>query len=118
PFDNAIFPGYCDTYTGATLTAQEKTLLFMLFDLGACVSTDEPVVPSCNPETCGTRCGIVPDGCGGTLSCGECPPPSCIPTTCSTEGATCGTIADGCGGTVTCGPCEAGQICGLVAPNQ
>jgi len=27
---------------------------------------------TCTPGTCGTQCGSVPDGCGGTLSCGAC----------------------------------------------
>jgi hypothetical protein len=27
---------------------------------------------SCVPQTCSGRCGSIPDGCGGTLSCGGC----------------------------------------------
>jgi hypothetical protein len=70
---NAIFPNHC---TG-TLTDQEKVLLYMLFDLGACVGIPEP--PSCVPETCqslGAKCGYSPDGCGAVLDCGPCRPPS------------------------------------------
>jgi len=75
PFQNATFPAHC---TG-DLTPQEKVLLYMLFDLGACVG-DEPVPPPCVPITCdgvsGRRCGFTPDGCGEVLDCGPCRPPA------------------------------------------
>jgi hypothetical protein len=32
-------------------------------------------VCGCAPQTCGTRCGTVSDGCGGLLDCPPCPPP-------------------------------------------
>jgi hypothetical protein len=38
PFAASVFPGHCQ----GDLTDQEKVLLYMLFDLGACVTTDEP----------------------------------------------------------------------------
>lgn len=31
---------------------------------------------SCTPQQCGTQCGDIDDGCGGTLSCGMCPLPA------------------------------------------
>jgi len=51
---------------------------------------------SCTPTTCaaqGKDCGSIPDGCGGTLECGNCP-----------DGQTCG------GGGVT-NVCGGGQAC-------
>ena len=90
-----------------------------------CTSTD------CNAV--GVRyCGLVGDGCGGAIDCGNCPsgqscggdglanvcgsaPDSgaCTPTNC-TQGQYryCGVIGDGCGGKVDCGGCSTGQGCG------
>jgi hypothetical protein len=72
--------------------------------------------------SCAGKCGIVPDGCGGTMDCGGCTAPQtcggggvpnvcgCTPTaTCTGK---CGSIPDGCGGTVSCGTCPAPQTCG------
>ncbi len=72
PFADAIFPEHC---TG-DLTQQEKVLLFMLFDLGACVG-EVPPSPPCMPVTCEEldTCGRAADGCGALLDCGACPPP-------------------------------------------
>lgn len=75
PFQNVTFPNHCS----GDLTNQEKVLLYMLFDLGACVG-DEPLPPPCVPITCdgvsGRRCGFTPDGCGQVLDCGPCRPPA------------------------------------------
>ncbi len=131
-FADSIFPDHCDGTEGlpADLTDQEKVLLYMLFDLGSCVTTGEPEPPPCTPVTdCTGRCGNLPNGCGGIISCtcpdgvtcqsgGLCGIPECVPTTCADEGATCGIIADGCGGTLNCGVCPEGQACGLVTANQ
>jgi hypothetical protein len=65
---------------------------------------------ACVPTTCFDMypvCGIIPDGCGGTLDCGPCSD-ACVPTTCDAEGVTCGTIPDLCGNTLDCGPCDDG----------
>lgn len=73
PFVDVIFPAHCE----GNLTDQEKVLLYMLFDLGACVG-DDPPPPPCVPETCvslGAQCGLSPDGCGAVLDCGPCEPP-------------------------------------------
>jgi len=70
PFVDSIFPDHCS----GDLTDQEKVLLYMLFDLGACVG-DDLVPPPCVPVTCeeaGARCGFTPDGCGDVLDCGAC----------------------------------------------
>ena len=58
------------------LTDQEKVLLYMLFDLGACIGVEPP--PKCVPATCeslGASCGFTPDGCGQLLDCGPCKVP-------------------------------------------
>ncbi|HWA78286.1 MAG TPA: hypothetical protein VG937_38385 [Polyangiaceae bacterium] len=70
---SAVFPAHC---TG-NLTNQEKVLLYMIFDLGACIG-EPPPPPDCKPETCqsiGALCGLVGDGCGNVVNCGTCPPP-------------------------------------------
>jgi hypothetical protein len=86
PFVNAVFPAHCRVDSVSTpdvnesnLTSQEKVLLYMLFDLGACVG-DTPLPPPCVPITCNAsgvqRCGYTPDGCGSVLDCGACRPPA------------------------------------------
>ena len=96
---------------------------------GKCGGSTGPVDAggACVPMTCsqlGYNCGTSDDGCGGTLQCGTCTPPS----TCSGGGgynhcgtfrsdggaclhcnqlpasATCGQLSDGCGDIVSCGP--------------
>lgn len=130
--NNDYFPCVCD---GTTLTAQEKVLLYMLFDLSACVSSDgPPPPPSCTAATaqtaCPGKCGYVNDGCGGVVDCGDsCPNGQiCNETTnqcvnqcnvldCGDVGANCGYISDGCGEVVNCGTCSDGQVCGLYQAN-
>jgi len=66
----AIFPMHC----AGDLTRQEKVLLYMLFDLSACVG-EVPPPPDCTPSTCeslGAECGFSGDGCGNVLNCGPC----------------------------------------------
>jgi hypothetical protein len=75
PFADAVFPAHC--VAGGDLTAQEKVLLYMLFDLAACVG-DTPPPPPCVPDTCESlelKCGFSGDGCGDVLDCGPCPLP-------------------------------------------
>lgn len=71
---SSVFPGYCTNAAAndGVLTDQEKILLYMLFDLGACVG--EPLVtPPCVPSTCPEEaCGYHLDGCGEVLNCGDC----------------------------------------------
>jgi hypothetical protein len=84
---NATSNNYC-TNSGANngvLTSQEKVLLYMLFDVSACVGPDPigggggggsidctPTTPTCPVGAC----GLVPmgDGCGNVVSlpCGDC----------------------------------------------
>jgi hypothetical protein len=75
PFASVVFPAHC--VAGGDLTAQEKVLLYMLFDLAACVG-DTPPPPPCVPDTCESlelKCGFSGDGCGDVLDCGPCPLP-------------------------------------------
>jgi hypothetical protein len=126
PFANAVFPEHCD----GDLTAQEKVLLYMLFDLGACVGSP-PTPPPCDPIGCGdldAECGFIGDGCGQTVDCGPCPEgqvcgvvepnhcSGCVPLSCQDVGAECGVVGDGCGQTVDCGPCPPGELCGILTP--
>lgn len=70
PFENVFFPSHCD----GDLSDQEKVLLYMLFDLGACVGSDPPA-PPCVPVACPAgACGFMPNGCGGVTDCGTCVP--------------------------------------------
>ena len=71
PNANVIFPAHCM----GDLTPQEKVLLYMLFDLNACVG-ETPPPPVCTPQSCtdlGIECGYANDGCGTPLDCGVCP---------------------------------------------
>jgi hypothetical protein len=119
PFSNSVFPAHCRNAAAnnGNLTNQEKVLLYMLFDLGVCVGED-PEVPQCNPVSCDAgRCGVIPNGCGGTVDCGSCVP-ECVPTTCAAQDAECGKIGDGCSDVIDCGDCPPGQTCGADSPNK
>ena len=77
-------------------------------------------------------CGIMDDGCGGMLDCGQCLeneecgieiPNQCTNTSCEASdgesaNAECGTIDNGCGRTIDCGLCDDGDPCGVVVPNR
>lgn len=122
-----VFPSYCST---SSMTAQEKVLEYMIFDLSSCVTVGTAPPPIvCKPRTCadvGANCGPIADGCGGLVDCGNCTAPDtcggggkpnvcgnyCTRTTCGAVGANCGIIADGCGGTLDCGDCTAPAVCG------
>lgn len=75
------FPNHCSS---GDLTPQELALVFMMFDLAACVS-DRPPQFGCTPTTCeevGAECGEIIDGCGGLQDCGGCPgAQTCNPAT-------------------------------------
>jgi len=112
------FPTEC---ANGPMTAQEKTLEFMLFDLASCVGP--PPAGQCTPKTCaelGVTCGHSGDGCddGVVLDCGTCPS-TCMPQTCADVNAQCGVIGDGCGNTIDCGTCPSPLVCGGGGtPNQ
>jgi hypothetical protein len=109
--------------TQAALSQQEKILEYMIWDLGACAV---PVPPVCTPNSCsglGLQCGSASDGCGNTISCGNCPagdicsngtcePTGCTPATACPANIHCGQWGDGCGGLINCGTCPPGETCG------
>ncbi|HTB74731.1 MAG TPA: hypothetical protein VK762_15885, partial [Polyangiaceae bacterium] len=108
---------------------------------GDLTKTPDGAAP-CTPKSCtdlGYTCGQASDGCGGvTVSCGTCTSPqycggggsnlcggntglapdggslfTCVPKSCSAQGATCGKLGDGCGGvTAACGTCTSPTFCG------
>lgn len=127
PFLDVTFPEHC----AGDLTAQEKVLLFMLFDLGACVG-DPPEPPECAPLMCedvDAECGLISDGCGEAVDCGPCPEgevcgliepnkcAACVPKTCDEVDIECGVTGDGCGGSLVC-ECPAGLQCGFPSANR
>lgn len=69
-----------------------------------------PGTPTCTPTTCAaqtTTCGTIPDGCGGTLTCG----PACTTTpTCVPRGSACSSSSECCNGR-TCKERSNGKIC-------
>jgi hypothetical protein len=129
------YPAICNNNA---LTDQEKALIFMLFDLTACVTDDTPPpVNMCTPKTCaeqGINCGPAGDGCGGLIAnCGTCPGgqscggggpgkcgggATCTKRSCAELNANCGAVADGCGGLIDCGVCTAGTCGGGGTANQ
>ena len=124
---SATFPSECPM---APMTAQEKALEFMLFNLASCVPGPQP---PCQPQSCadqGINCGPAGDGCGKEILCGTCKAPltcgggggygqcgypdagTCIPKTCAELGYNCGRNGDGCGSEIDCGSCTPPAVCG------
>lgn len=126
-----IFPAECND---DPMTAQEKVLAFMLFDLASCIDAVPPEPPTCTPKSCaaqGIECGQAGDGCGNVITCPDCPAgmtcggggvaskcgkPACAPRACAPN--QCGRIADGCGGSIECPPCAPGEVCGAGGANM
>ena len=123
-----VFPSECDA---TPLTAQEKVLEFMIWDLASCVGP--PAQPTCTKITCQQQnitCGPAGDGCGGQLDCGPCAAPqtcggggvpgqcgapvgsNCNAQTCQQQNINCGPAGDGCGNELMCGLCPSPQTCG------
>jgi hypothetical protein len=120
------FPDEC---TGAPMTAQEKALEYLIWDLASCVPG--PPGPTCTPQTCeqqGISCGPAGDGCGNEIQCGSCTGKCescggggtpgvcggvcCVPQTCESQNIQCGPAGDGCGNAIQCGGCSGGLACG------
>ncbi|HEX4461527.1 MAG TPA: hypothetical protein VIA18_26285, partial [Polyangia bacterium] len=128
--EDVMFPGVCGA--AAPMSAQEKVLEFLLFNLSSCITPIvPPPPPTCTPITCaaqGLACGTGGDGCGHTLDCGDCVAPDtcggggvsgqcghinqCTPITCAAQNIACGPAGDGCGNVLDCGTCVAPQTCG------
>ena len=128
----SLFPNEC---TNGPMTAQEKVLEFMLFDLSSCVVQNDDGGPVCPPLNCreqGYTCGVAGDGCGNLIQCGECDAGTCggggfpgvcgsspcTPLTCAEQGFDCGAAGDGCGGVLECGVCDAGTCGGDFRANM
>jgi hypothetical protein len=105
--------------TGATcpMSAQERILEYMIWDLDSCVG---PQAPSCPKLTCqqqGIACGPAGDGCGNQIDCGPCPDGGgssggCHAKDCGQQNINCGPASDGCGHLLMCGDCTAPATCG------
>jgi hypothetical protein len=132
----ALYDPTAGTFTATTaMTTQRNGHAAALLGSGAVLAAggyDGTVrVSSAELFTCvttcpaGDNCGTVPDGCGGTVSCGTCVAPQtcggggtanvcgCTALTKCPAGDNCGAISDGCTGTVICGPkCTAPKTCG------
>jgi hypothetical protein len=98
-------------------------------DSGVSLSWDGGIcLPKSSCKAAGWQyCGIIGDGCTGSLDCGVCPAgQSCtggicgsgqaydagVVTSCTVTGGTyCGDIGNGIGGKLSCGACSAGWIC-------
>ncbi|MBC8134098.1 MAG: hypothetical protein H7X95_14045, partial [Deltaproteobacteria bacterium] len=79
---------------------------------------------SCSPVN-GRYCGVIGNGCFGTIDCGTCAAgqicenglcvegAACIPKPCqvASGGKYCGRVGDGCGRAMECPACDATQVC-------
>ncbi len=132
----ASFPTQSDiaTYCNAVpMTAQEKILEYMIWDLASCVPP-QPTT-TCTAKTCASypagTCGPQSDGCGGLTpdcnpcpsgqACGACGTPGvccapdgghCAAKTCADYPNACGQQSDGCGSLTADCTCTAPATCG------
>jgi hypothetical protein len=102
-------PGQCGGNGCQTKTCAELGVLCGLSGDGCGGTIDCGPCQVCTPLPCGGRCGPQGDGCGAVIMCPDCPPGTCVPTTCTQAGAQCGSFPDGCGELLDCGPCAVGS---------
>jgi hypothetical protein len=85
-----------------------------------------PLLTSCKVGS-GQYCGIIGDGCSGSMNCGACPAGmACVHSICTSDssydgsqltsclvtgGQYCGDIGDGLGGKISCDACPTGWSC-------
>ncbi|MFY0527672.1 Kelch repeat-containing protein [Archangium gephyra] len=79
----SVEPALGSARRGAGLVRLEDGALLVVGgsnDLEGTLATSERYEPGvCMPLTCEAACGVVPDGCGGTLECGPCAAePPCV----------------------------------------
>ena len=97
----------------------------------SCVAASAAVLCAAAKTKRGVQCGVISNGCGGTVTCDAVPGFGCAngescgvrgianrcdkkeaPDECKALGRTCGTIASACTGLQeSCGDCPAGQVC-------
>ena len=125
------------TYPCGTCTSGEVCGVSAPFQCGAVPVVSETDCPA-RIESCaavGAECGLIGNGCGGSIDCGGCgpgelcgidAPQRCDPAVCEPLGAAiactgkCGLASNGCGNEVAEGvidctidfPCAAGESCG------
>lgn len=97
----------------------------------ACVPQSAAVLCAAAKTKSGVECGVITDGCGGTVNCDTVPTFGCkngescgvrgianrcdsysTPDECKAVGQNCGTIKSSCSGaTISCGQCTAPDVC-------
>lgn len=90
-------------------------------DTGVCNATNTCCAPKKVADCTATQCGMIADGCGGTVTCpNNCAGGVCSGGTCcmartasSCTATECGSVPNGCGGTISCpNNCAAsGKVC-------
>jgi len=89
------------TFTATTTAVQSGSVsatISATFNTTASAVLNVTAAPSCVPTSCSAQaktCGTIPDGCGGTLTCGS---------PCAPSSSTLTVVANGSGGTVTSKP--------------
>jgi hypothetical protein len=120
--------GGSSTDDSGSSVRKDASSIFTPPDGGGSALDSSICVPSSICKVAGGQyCGLIGDGCGGTLSCGDCPSGlSCNGgvctngtgydagplTSCTAPGGTyCGDIGNGVGGRLSCGACPTGWTC-------
>ncbi len=126
-----LAPGGATTGDDGGTTPDVPTTLDSRFGFSSDTDPSKPCEKRACATAAGRYCGMVLDGCGKTLDCGDCPSgetcgtgssahtcisadPNCKAISCDQPtGKFCGKLGDGCGRPLDCGPtCPMGQTCG------